>query len=89
MARRSSARIRAKQSATPQAQRVSDMGVDADAIKTPRTAPKLSAVDEHDEAQPTPTRTAQTPRDGTPIQPSAQEMHPQKYQMSTAKPLDE
>ncbi|KAG9840096.1 hypothetical protein KCU98_g9437, partial [Aureobasidium melanogenum] len=89
MARRSSARIRAKQSATPQAQRVSDMGVDADAIKTPRTAPKLSAVDEHDEPQPTPTRTAQTPRDGTPIQPSKQEMHPQKYQMSTAKPLDE
>ncbi|THY54290.1 hypothetical protein D6C97_01312 [Aureobasidium pullulans] len=89
MARRSSARIRAKQSTTPQAQRVSDMGVDSDAIKTPRTAPKLSAVDEHEEPQPTPTRTAQTPRDGTPIQPSMQEMHPQKYQMSTAKPLDE
>jgi hypothetical protein len=65
------------------------MGVDSNAVKTPRTAPKLSALDEYDEPQPTPTRTAQTPRDGTPIQPSVQEMHPQKYQMSTAKPLDE
>jgi len=65
------------------------MDVDSNAIKTPRTAPKLSALDEDDEPQPTPTRSAQTPRDGTPIQPSVQEMHPQKYQMSTARPLDE
>jgi hypothetical protein len=65
------------------------MDVDSNALKTPRTAPKLSALDEYDEPQPTPTGTAQTPRDGTPIQPTVQEMHPQKYQMSTAKPLDE
>jgi hypothetical protein len=65
------------------------MDIDSNALKTPRTAPKLSALAEYDEPQPTPTRTAQTPRDGTPIQPTVQEMHPQKYQMSTAKPLDE
>jgi hypothetical protein len=68
---------------------MSDMHIDSNVFNTPRTAPKLSALDEHDEPQPTPTRTTQTPRDGTPIQPSVQEMNPQKYQMSTAKPLDE
>jgi hypothetical protein len=67
-----------------QAQRVSDA-----ALHTPLTAPKLSAVDEEQQPTPSPTRVAQTPRHGTPIQPSEQEMHPQKYQMSTAKPLDE
>lgn len=65
------------------------MGLDTMAIKTPLTAPKLSALDEDDEMQSSPSRPAQTPRDGTPIQPSLEEMHPQKYQMSTAKPLDE
>lgn len=30
-----------------------------------------------------------TPKHATPIKPSMEEMHPQKYQMTTAKPLDE
>lgn len=129
MARRSSARLRAKVSATPQVrahrkngdrhsidltgiqpQKVSNFDQDA-IVRTPKTAPKLTTLAESDEmpgafprstspAENTPSRLAEhiaqaitgehaTPKHTTPIKPSAQEMHPQKYQMSTARPLDE
>lgn len=131
MARRSSARLRAKTPSTPQVrsflvcatsfqgadnkmqpQKVSYPGLDG-AIKTPKTMPKLSSLDESDEmpgafphsaspadrnssstnlARHIATATAggrATPKSTTPIKPSLEEMHPQKFQMSTAKPLEE
>ncbi|TKA22725.1 hypothetical protein B0A50_08384 [Salinomyces thailandicus] len=102
MARRSSARIRSRNS-TPK--RVS---LSHDQLRAPRTVPaKLSALDENDEmpgtfpqspdtSTPTAKRPRQcqddptaTPKDTTPIQPSDAEMHPQKNHATTAKPLEE
>ncbi|WPG98850.1 Hypothetical protein R9X50_00164800 [Acrodontium crateriforme] len=101
MARRSSARIRARDSATPQ--RVS-LSHDA-LLHTPRTAPqqRLASLLESDEMpgsfprSPSPVgrmslavpRHATTPTNVTPIKPSDEEMHPQLHYQSTAKPLDE
>ncbi|KAL1297108.1 hypothetical protein AAFC00_004690 [Neodothiora populina] len=116
MARRTSARLRAKVSSTPQPQRVSNLE-ETDPIRTPKTAPRLTSVAETDEmpgAFPqsyspilSPSTTDKhpsqleehiaqaitgqhaTPKRVTPIKPAVREMHPQKYHMSTAKPLDE
>ncbi|KAF1350922.1 hypothetical protein BDV97DRAFT_397899 [Delphinella strobiligena] len=110
MARRSSARLRAKVSSTPQGKRVSKSGQD-ESLHTPRRASKLTTLTESDEmpgafpqstspVETSPSRLAEhiaqaitgehaTPKHATPIKPSMEEMHPQKYQMTTAKPLDE
>ncbi|TKA76239.1 hypothetical protein B0A55_06380 [Friedmanniomyces simplex] len=105
MARRSSARLRSRQSSTPK--RVS-LSHDAPG-RTPRTAPnKLESLSEHDDEMPgafpasppadaTPTRAAKrintglqaTPKNVTPIKPSESEMHPQKHHGTTAKPMQE
>ena len=98
MARRSSARLRARDSSTPQ--RVS-LSHDAP-LRPPRTAPpKMSSLHESDEMpgafprSPSPlarqslTKEASTPRNLTPIKPSDAEMHPQLHHLTTAKPLEE
>lgn len=103
MARRSSARLRSRNSTTPK--RVS-LSHDAP-IRTPRTVPtKLGSLDEDDEmpgafprdvspevTTPTAKRMraapAATPKDVTPIKPSDDEMHPQRHHQTTAKPMDE
>ena len=105
MARRSSARLRSRNSSTPK--RVS-LSHDVQA-RTPRTAPgKLSALQESDEMpgsfpqsiSPPGVSSKQTttvpvkfddatPKNGTPITPAEDEMHPKQHQQSTAKPLDE
>lgn len=94
----------------PQPQRVSFLALDS-LPKTPKTAPKLTSVSEHDDmpgAFPqsvspqennTPTTLSKhiakavtglsTPKDVTPIKPSAQEMHPKQFHDSTAKPMTE
>ncbi|KAK3723495.1 hypothetical protein LTR37_001747 [Vermiconidia calcicola] len=93
MARRSSARLRNRDSSTPK--RVS---LSHDALpRTPRTAPvKLSALQEEGDEMPATQRTTQIPVnfDGaTPkrpaTKPAEEEMHPAQHQQSTAKPLDE
>ncbi len=105
MARRSSARLRSRQSSTPKRVSLSHEVTG----RTPRTAPnKLESLSEHDDEMPgafpnsppadgTPTRAAKrintgleaTPRERTPIKPSDSEMHPQKHHGTTAKPLQE
>ncbi|KAK0336905.1 hypothetical protein LTR94_006915 [Friedmanniomyces endolithicus] len=105
MARRSSARLRSRQSSTPKRVSLSHEITG----RTPRTAPnKLESLSEHDDEMPgafpnsppadgTPTRAAKrintgleaTPRERTPIKPSDSEMHPQKHHGTTAKPLQE
>ena len=102
MARRSSARLRNGNSATPKRVSLShDTGA-----HTPKTVPaRLPSLDEGDEMpgvssnSPTdsPTRPAKrvniglqsTPKDSAPIQPADEEMHPQKHHQTAAKPLDE
>ncbi|GAB7353070.1 hypothetical protein MBLNU459_g3619t1 [Dothideomycetes sp. NU459] len=112
MARRSSARLRAKAPTTPQPQKISYPGLDG-AVKMPQTMPKLSSLAEGDEmpgafprsASPPDRRSSSarlathiaaavaggrsTPKSATPIKPSPEEMHPQRFQTSTAKPLEE
>ncbi|KAK1063507.1 hypothetical protein LTR12_006619 [Friedmanniomyces endolithicus] len=105
MARRSSARLRSRQSSTPKRVSLSHEITG----RTPRTAPnKLESLSEHDDEMPgafpnsppadgTPTRAAKrintgleaTPKKMTPIKPSDSEMHPQKHHGTTAKPLQE
>ncbi|KAK3073130.1 hypothetical protein LTR53_005562 [Teratosphaeriaceae sp. CCFEE 6253] len=105
MARRSSARLRSRNSSTPK--RVS-LSHDAGG-RTPRTAPtKLESLEEHDDEMPgafptsppangTPTRPSKrvnigvqsTPSNVTPIMPSHAEMHPQKHHGPTTKPMED
>ncbi|KAK0264533.1 hypothetical protein LTS09_002012 [Friedmanniomyces endolithicus] len=105
MARRSSARLRSRQSSTPKRVSLSHEITG----RTPRTAPnKLESLSEHDDEMPgafpnsppadgTPTRAAKrintgleaTPRERTPIKPSDSEMHPQKHHGTTVKPMQE
>jgi len=105
MARRSSARLRSRQSSTPKRVSLSHETTG----RTPRTAPnKLESLSEHDDEMPgafpnsppadgTPTRAAKrintgleaTPWERTPIKPSDSEMHPQKDHGTTGKPLQE
>lgn len=99
MARRSSARLRERNSSTPK--RVS-LSHDPPTIRTPRTVPaKLASLQEDDEMPGTFPRSASprasladrlaaaTPTKGTPIKPAPQEMHPQLHHQTTAKPRDE
>ncbi|KAK5119135.1 hypothetical protein LTR85_007749 [Meristemomyces frigidus] len=103
MARRSSARLRSRNSSTPK--RVS-LSHDAP-IRTPRTVPaKMASLEEDDEmpgafprsvspenSTPTAKRLRgavnATPKDVTPIKPSDDEMHPQKHHQTAARPMDE
>ncbi|KAK3115014.1 hypothetical protein LTR53_006099 [Teratosphaeriaceae sp. CCFEE 6253] len=105
MARRSSARLRSRNSSTPK--RVS-LSHDAGG-RTPQTAPtKLESLEEHDDEMPgafptsppangTPTRPSKrvnigvqsTPSNVTPIMPSHAEMHPQKHHGPTTKPMED
>nr|POF15232.1 hypothetical protein CFP56_42121 [Quercus suber] len=99
MARRSSARLRGRDSSTPK--RVS-LSHEVQS-RTPRTVPtKLPSVQENEDmpgafpASPTFqetrsgwTKTAVTPTNLAPIRPSSEEMHPQHHQQTTAKPMQE
>ncbi|KAK1083018.1 hypothetical protein LTR48_006581 [Friedmanniomyces endolithicus] len=105
MARRSSARLRSRQSSTPKRVSLSHEVTG----RTPRTAPnKLESLSEHDDEMPgafpnsppadgTPTRAAKrintglesTPKKVPSIEPSDSEMHPQKHHVTTAKPMQE
>ncbi|KAH9828888.1 hypothetical protein Tdes44962_MAKER02316 [Teratosphaeria destructans] len=101
MARRSSARLRSRNSTTPK--RVS---LSHELAAAPRTVPaKLALLQESDEMpgsfpqspSGTPTRAAkrvnrgveETPKATTPIEPSDEEMHPQAHHQTTHKPLEE
>ncbi|KAF2772938.1 hypothetical protein EJ03DRAFT_323998 [Teratosphaeria nubilosa] len=101
MARRSSARLRSRNSTTPK--RVS---LSHELAAAPRTGPaKLASLQESDEMpgsfpqspSGTPTRAAkrvnrgaaETPKATTPIKPSDEEMHPQAHHQTTHKPLEE
>ncbi|CAK4031651.1 Hypothetical predicted protein [Lecanosticta acicola] len=105
MARRSSARLRNRNSSTPN--RVS-LSHDAPTARTPRTVPtKLGSLQEDDEMPGTYPQSASpksslaliqavpnnliaaTPTKAAPIKPAAQEMHPQLHHQTTAKPRAE
>jgi hypothetical protein len=100
MARRSSARLRGRNSTTPKRVSLSHE------VAAPRTVPaKLASLQESDEmpgAFPqsptgTPTRPTKrvargsdaTPKAAAPIRPDEAEMHPQLFHQTTSKPLDE